>query len=167
MGHTNKTSFFGACKNPWNLEYSPGGSSGGSAVAVTSSLAPLSMGTDTGGSVRQPSHFCNIVGVKPTYGRVSRYGIIAYASSLEQAGPLTKKVQDSALVLSLISGFDEKDSTSSFHKVPLWHKELNENIKDYKIGWMVDQFSKEISPLVQGKFKCDKKNISKKSNSSC
>jgi len=161
MGNTNQNSFFGACKNPWNLEHTPGGSSGGSSAAVAASFTPLALGTDTGGSVRQPSHFCNLVGVKPTYGRISRYGIIAYASSLDQAGPLTKKVQDSALVLNLISGEDEKDSTSSFQEVPLWHQNLNEDIKDYKIGWMVNQFEKELSSLVQESLNTTKKTFQK------
>ncbi len=149
MGNSNETSYFGFCKNPWNLKHTPGGSSGGSAAAVASSLAPLAMGTDTGGSIRQPSHFCNVVGVKPTYGRVSRYGIIAYASSLDQAGPITKKVRDAALVLHLISGKDGKDSTLSSQPVPPWHQKLNANIKDLKIGWLVESFFEKLTTPVQ------------------
>ena len=149
MGNSNENSYFGPCKNPWNLKHTPGGSSGGSASAVTAGIAPLAMGTDTGGSIRQPSHFCNVFGIKPTYGRVSRYGIIAYASSLDQAGPITKRVKDSALVLHIISGPDQKDATLSAEPVPAWHEKLNANIKHLKIGWLSEPFSKNWSPLVQ------------------
>ena len=134
MGNSNETSFFGACKNPWNLGLSPGGSSGGSAAAAAASLAPFSLGTDTGGSIRQPSHFCNVCGIKPTYSRASRFGMIAYASSLDQAGPIAKKVEDCAFILHLMCGQDEKDSTTSSKPVPFWHKKLNANIKHLKIG---------------------------------
>ena len=148
MGNSTKTSYFGAAKNPWNLDYTPGGSSGGSAAAVSAGFAPVSLGTDTGGSIRQPAHFCNLVGVKPTYGRVSRFGIVAYASSLDQAGPMTKTVEDSALILYLISGKDEKDSTTSDRPVPPWHKNLNANIANLKIG-IPKEFLKNISSSVQ------------------
>ncbi len=134
MGHSTRTSYFGPSKNPWNTNYTPGGSSGGSASSVSAGFAPASLGTDTGGSIRQPSHFCNLVGIKPTYGRVSRYGIVAFASSLDQAGPMTKTVKDSALILNLISGKDPKDSTTSSQDVPLWHEKLSDHIKGLKIG---------------------------------
>ena len=116
MGSTCETSYFGSSKNPWNTEYSPGGSSGGSASAVAAELCPASLGTDTGGSIRLPAHFCNLVGVKPTYGRVSRYGMIAYGSSLDQAGPLTTTVEDSALILDAITGWDFQRFHNSFFK---------------------------------------------------
>jgi aspartyl-tRNA(Asn)/glutamyl-tRNA(Gln) amidotransferase subunit A len=129
MGSSNETSFFGATKNPWNLEYVPGGSSGGSAAAMAAKMAVATIGTDTGGSIRQPASFCGVVGVKPTYGRVSRYGIIAFASSLDQAGPMTQNVADSALVLETICGHDPKDATSSQRPVPEFSKHLNNKTK--------------------------------------
>ena len=134
MGHSTRTSYFGPSKNPWNTKHTPGGSSGGSASAVSAGFSPVSLGTDTGGSIRQPSHFCNLVGMKPTYGRVSRYGIVAYASSLDQAGPLTRTVEDNALILQLMSGKDSKDSTTSSQKVPLWNQKLSSDVKGLKIG---------------------------------
>lgn len=136
MGSSNETSYFGACKNPWNTEYVPGGSSGGSASAQAARLIAGSMGTDTGGSVRQPANFCGIVGVKPTYGRISRYGIVSYASSLDQAGPMVSSVQDAALSLEVLCGHDTKDSTSSQKEVPAFSKNLNENIKGLRVGLM-------------------------------
>ena len=134
MGSSNETSFFGPCKNPWNTNYVPGGSSGGSAAAQASRLMMGTLGTDTGGSIRQPSSFCGIVGIKPTYGRVSRYGIIAFASSLDQAGPMVSCVEDAALTLEVICGQDSKDSTTSPEKVPNFSQKLNSNIKGLKIG---------------------------------
>jgi aspartyl-tRNA(Asn)/glutamyl-tRNA(Gln) amidotransferase subunit A len=134
MGSSNETSFYGDVKNPWNLECVPGGSSGGSAAAQAARLCAGTLGTDTGGSIRQPASFCGIVGVKPTYGRVSRYGIIAYASSLDQAGPMVSTVKDAALTMEVISGHDERDSTTSQRKVPQWSKDLSANIKGMKIG---------------------------------
>jgi aspartyl-tRNA(Asn)/glutamyl-tRNA(Gln) amidotransferase subunit A len=134
MGSSNETSFFGNVKNPWNLECVPGGSSGGSAAAQASRLCAGTIGTDTGGSIRQPASFCGIVGVKPTYGRVSRYGIVAYASSLDQAGPMVSTVKDAALTMEVISGHDDKDSTTAQKKVPQWSKELSQNVKGMKIG---------------------------------
>ena len=135
MGSTCETSYFGSSKNPWNTEYSPGGSSGGSACAVAAGLCPASLGTDTGGSIRLPAHFCNLVGVKPTYGRVSRYGMIAYGSSLDQAGPLTTTVEDSALILDAITGWDSKDSTAAPLKPSQFHKNLTAQIHSLKVGW--------------------------------
>jgi len=142
MGSSNETSYFGKCKNPWNPEYVPGGSSGGSASAQAARIAMGTIGTDTGGSIRQPSNFCGIVGIKPTYGRVSRYGIVAFASSLDQAGPMVSSVEDAALCLEVICGQDEKDSTTSSRKVPEFSKNLNKNIKGMKIGILKEYESK-------------------------
>lgn len=118
MGSSNETSYYGPVKNPWNLKAVPGGSSGGSAAAVSARLAPAATGTDTGGSIRQPAAFCGITGLKPTYGRVSRFGMIAFASSLDQAGPMGQSASDCALLLNAMAGFDEKDSTSIEKDVP-------------------------------------------------
>lgn len=138
MGSANVTSYFGNVKNPIDKTLVPGGSSGGSAAAVAGNLCVASLGTDTGGSIRQPAAFTGTVGIKPTYGRCSRWGIVAFASSLDQAGPITKTVADSALVLDAICGFDEKDSTSAKIKVPNYYAEykkaLNGNLKGKKIG---------------------------------
>ncbi len=139
MGSTNKTSFFGSVKNPWKSLNSdndlvPGGSSGGSAAAVSGDLCVASLGTDTGGSIRQPASFTGTVGLKPSYGRVSRWGIVAFASSLDQAGPITKTVEDAAILLDIISGHDEKDSTSSVNPKENYYENLNSDIKGMKIG---------------------------------
>jgi aspartyl-tRNA(Asn)/glutamyl-tRNA(Gln) amidotransferase subunit A len=139
MGSTNKTSFFGPVKNPWksvnsNNKLVPGGSSGGSAAAVSGDLCVASLGTDTGGSIRQPASFTGTVGLKPSYGRVSRWGIVAFASSLDQAGPITKTVEDAAIFLDIISGYDEKDSTSSVNPKENYYENLNPDIKGMKIG---------------------------------
>ncbi len=144
MGSSNETSYFGKCRNPWNTDYVPGGSSGGSASAQAARLAMGTIGTDTGGSIRQPSSFCGIVGIKPTYGRVSRYGIVAFASSLDQAGPMVSTVEDAALCLEVISGQDERDSTTSSRKVPEYTKQLTRNIKGMKIGLLKEYESKNI-----------------------
>lgn len=150
MGSSNESSAFGPVKNPWNISATPGGSSGGSAAAIAARLVPGSVGTDTGGSIRQPANFCGIVGVKPTYGRVSRYGIVAYASSLDQAGPMTKTVADAALMLETFSGFDEKDSTTSQRKVPEWSRLISENISGKKIGVLKEFMEGTLHPDVQG-----------------
>ncbi len=140
MGSSNETSYFGACKNPWDTEYVPGGSSGGSAVAVAARMAPISIGTDTGGSIRQPASFCGVVGIKPTYGRVSRYGIVAFASSLDQAGPFSRTIEDSTLVLESICGHDEFDSTTSSKEVLPWSTKLNDKVEKIKVGLPKEYF---------------------------
>jgi aspartyl-tRNA(Asn)/glutamyl-tRNA(Gln) amidotransferase subunit A len=134
MGSSNETSYYGAVKNPWNTAAVPGGSSGGSAASVAARLAPAATGTDTGGSIRQPAALCGISGLKPTYGRVSRYGMIAFASSLDQAGPMAQTAEDCALLLNAMSGFDERDSTSLDKAVPDYTAELQRDIKGLKIG---------------------------------
>ena len=148
MGYSTKTSYFGLSKNPWNTKYTSGGSSGGSASSVSAGFSPASLGTDTGGSIRQPANFCNLVGIKPTYGRVSRYGVVAYASSLDQAGPMTRTIEDSALILNIISGKDPKDSTTSSKDVPLWHKNLSTDIKGLKIG-IPEEFMDNLVPAAE------------------
>ncbi|WP_413559254.1 Asp-tRNA(Asn)/Glu-tRNA(Gln) amidotransferase subunit GatA [Bdellovibrio sp. HCB209] len=134
MGSSNESSFYGSVKNPWDTSRVPGGSSGGSAAAQAARLVAGTIGTDTGGSIRQPASFCGIVGVKPTYGRVSRYGIIAFASSLDQAGPMVSTVKDAALTMEVISGHDPMDATSSQKSVPTWSKNLSADVKGMKIG---------------------------------
>ena len=134
MGSANENSYYGSVKNPWNLEKVPGGSSGGSAAAVAARLTPFATGTDTGGSIRQPAAFCGISGIKPTYGRVSRYGMVAFASSLDQAGPMARSVEDLSLILQSMAGFDPKDSTSSNTKVPSYLSAINQPIDNLKIG---------------------------------
>ncbi|MBL7544462.1 MAG: Asp-tRNA(Asn)/Glu-tRNA(Gln) amidotransferase subunit GatA [Bdellovibrionaceae bacterium] len=144
MGSSNETSTHGLCRNPWDLERVPGGSSGGSAAAQAAGLAAATIGTDTGGSIRQPASYCGIVGVKPTYGRVSRYGIIAYASSLDQAGPMVNSVEDAALVLESICGFDEMDSTTSQRSDTQFSQNINKSIKGTKIGVLKEFFSDQL-----------------------
>lgn len=149
MGSSNENSFHGLVKNPWDLNRVPGGSSGGSAAAQAARLCVATLGTDTGGSIRQPASFCGVVGVKPTYGRVSRYGMIAYASSLDQAGPMTSSVEDAALVLKTIAGFDPKDATSSSRTVPDWDLDLTANIAGMKIGVLKEFLTDSLHPDVQ------------------
>lgn len=152
MGSSNETSAFGMCKNPWNIDYVPGGSSGGSAAAQAARLVMGTIGTDTGGSIRQPANFCGITGIKPTYGRVSRYGIVAYASSLDQAGPMTSSVEDAARTLEAICGFDQRDMTTSDRSVEAFSKDLNQSIRGKKIGIVKEYISDQIDPDVQKTF---------------
>ncbi len=149
MGSSNENSFYGPVKNPWNTDCVPGGSSGGSAAAVAARLSPLATGTDTGGSIRQPAALCGITGLKPTYGRVSRYGMIAYASSLDQGGPFGKSAEDCAYMLQAMAGFDEKDSTSLDKAVPDYINTLNDSIKDKVIGVPDEYFSEGLSVNVK------------------
>mgnify|MGYP003323612987 CR=1 FL=1 len=144
MGSSNETSFFGPVKNPWDVETVPGGSSGGSAAAVAAHLAPAATGTDTGGSIRQQAALCGITGIKPTYGRVSRYGMIAFASSLDQAGPMTKTAEDAAILLNSMSGLDHKDSTSLDTPVPDFTATLNERLAGLKIGIPKEYFDQRL-----------------------
>ncbi|MDH3673582.1 MAG: Asp-tRNA(Asn)/Glu-tRNA(Gln) amidotransferase subunit GatA [Gammaproteobacteria bacterium] len=134
MGSSNETSYYGPVKNPWDLDAVPGGSSGGSAAAVAARLSPAATGTDTGGSIRQPAALCGITGLKPSYGRVSRYGMIAFASSLDQAGALTQTAEDAAILLNVMAGFDRRDSTSLDVPVPDYNKTLNDSLEGLKVG---------------------------------
>ncbi len=145
MGSSNETSFYGGVKNPWDTLTVPGGSSGGSAAAVAARLAPAATGTDTGGSIRQPAALCGLTGLKPTYGRVSRYGMIAFASSLDQAGTFTQTAEDSALMLNVMSGLDEKDSTSVDKEVPDYTTNLNQDLKGLKIGLPKEYFDEGLN----------------------
>ncbi|WP_438455194.1 Asp-tRNA(Asn)/Glu-tRNA(Gln) amidotransferase subunit GatA [Vreelandella venusta] len=149
MGSSNENSYFGAVKNPWDLSAVPGGSSGGSAAAVAAGLVPAAMGTDTGGSIRQPAAFCGITGLKPTYGRVSRYGIIAYASSLDQAGPMAKSAEDCAHLLNVIAGHDARDSTSVARGVPDYTETLNAPLSGLKIGLPKEYFGDGLDADVE------------------
>ncbi|MEK8019153.1 MAG: Asp-tRNA(Asn)/Glu-tRNA(Gln) amidotransferase subunit GatA [Candidatus Parabeggiatoa sp.] len=144
MGSSNETSFYGPVKNPWDTQTVPGGSSGGSAAAVAARLTPIATGTDTGGSIRQPAALCGITGFKPTYGRVSRYGMIAFASSLDQGGPLGHNAEDVALLLNVITGFDERDSTSLDQPQEDYTAHLNDSIEGLKIGLPKEYFSEGL-----------------------
>jgi len=148
MGSSNETSYYGVVKNPWNPALVPGGSSGGSAAAVVARLAPAATGTDTGGSIRQPAALCNLTGLKPSYGRVSRYGMIAFASSLDQGGPIARTAEDAALLLNVMAGFDPRDSTSVDEPVPDYTQSLNNDIKGLRIGLPKEYFSQGLNPEV-------------------
>ena len=148
MGSSNESSFYGPARNPWNTECVPGGSSGGSAAAIAGGLTPAATGSDTGGSIRQPAALCGITGLKPTYGRVSRYGMIAYASSLDQGGPMAHTAEDTAMMLNVMAGFDPKDSTSIDKAVPDYTLTLNDSLKGLKIGLPKEFFSGEIDPQI-------------------
>jgi aspartyl-tRNA(Asn)/glutamyl-tRNA(Gln) amidotransferase subunit A len=153
MGSSNETSHFGPVRNPWDRARVPGGSSGGSAAAVAARLAPAATGTDTGGSIRQPAALCGITGVKPTYGRVSRYGMVAFASSLDQAGVLTISAEDAALLLGAIAGFDPRDSTSVDLPVPDYSAALHEPLAGLKVGLLKECFDKGLDPQVEARVR--------------
>ena len=148
MGSSTENSAFGASHNPWDIGTVPGGSSGGSTAAVAAGEAVWAIGSDTGGSIRQPAAFCGVVGLKPTYGRVSRYGLIAFASSLDQIGPITKDVRDAALLMNLISGHDSRDSTSIVRDVPDYTHALTGGVKGLKLGVPKEYFAQGVSPEV-------------------
>lgn len=149
MGGSTEYSYFKKTRNPWNLNKVPGGSSGGSAAAVAAGLVPWALGSDTGGSIRQPSSFCGVVGLKPTYGLVSRYGLVAFASSLDQIGPITKDVEDAAMLLNIIAGHDEKDTTSSNRPKVDYTKALKNDVKGLKIGVPKEFFGEGINEEVK------------------
>ena len=149
MGSSTENSGFGPTRNPWNPDYVPGGSSGGSAAAVASGETVLALGSDTGGSIRLPAAYCGVVGMKPTYGRVSRYGLVSYASSLDQVGALTRNVQDCAMLLDRICGHDPKDSTSSQHGAPDFQTTLEKGIKGVRIGLPSEYFVEGLDPRLK------------------
>lgn len=149
MGSSNENAASGPVHNPWNLEYVPGGSSGGSAAAIAARMAPGAIGTDTGGSIRQPASFCGLFGIKPTYGRVSRYGIIAFASSLDQAGPMALSTKDCALILETISGSCAHDSTSATIEVPKWSEIITDDVKGLRVGLPKEYFAEKMDGDVE------------------
>jgi len=149
MGSSNETSFFGPVRNPWDLEKVPGGSSGGSAAAVAADLCAMATGTDTGGSIRQPAAFCGVTGFKPSYGRVSRWGMIAFASSLDQAGPICKSAEDAALMMNVMAGIDLKDSTSADREVEDYTATLSDSVKGLRIGIPKQHFTEGLSADVE------------------
>ncbi len=148
MGSSNETSYYGAVKNPWDTQAVPGGSSGGSAAALAARLAPIATGTDTGGSIRQPAALCGLTGLKPTYGLVSRYGMIAFASSLDQGGPIAHNAEDAALLMGAMAGFDPRDSTSLERPVENYTAHLNDSIAGLKVGLPKEYFSDGLDPEV-------------------
>jgi len=152
MGSSTENSAFFPTRNPWNLDCVPGGSSGGSAAAVAAREVPLALGSDTGGSVRQPAAFCGLVGLKPTYGRVSRYGLVAFASSLDQIGPLTRSVEDCALLTQVIAGQDHRDSTTAAQPVPDYLTELAQPLTSLRIGLISGELLEGIDPEVRTAF---------------
>jgi len=153
MGSSNESSFFGPVTNPWSLNRSekrvPGGSSGGSAAAISARLVPAATATDTGGSIRQPAALCGVTGLKPTYGRVSRYGMIAFASSLDQGGTMARTAEDNALMLNIMAGFDSKDSTSADRTVPDYTATLNQPLKGLRVGLPKEYFSDQLNPAME------------------
>jgi aspartyl-tRNA(Asn)/glutamyl-tRNA(Gln) amidotransferase subunit A len=157
MGSSNETSFFGNVHNPWKKGYVPGGSSGGSAAAVSAGIVPAATGTDTGGSIRQPAAHCGITGLKPTYGRVSRWGMIAFASSLDQAGPLARTAEDCAILLNAMSGHDSKDTTSLNSTVPDFSENINQPLDGLKIGIIKEFNLDDLDKEVQARFEDSKR----------
>ncbi|MDG1875031.1 MAG: Asp-tRNA(Asn)/Glu-tRNA(Gln) amidotransferase subunit GatA [Mariniblastus sp.] len=153
MGSSTEHSHFGISKNPWNHQYVPGGSSGGSASCVAAGLTPASIGSDTGGSIRQPASFCGVTGLKPTYGRVSRFGLIAFASSLDQIGPMARSAEDCALITSVISGHDPKDSTSAKNDIPDFLATLNQPLKGLRIGICKQHFEEGLDSEINDSVK--------------
>jgi len=149
MGSSNESSYYGAVKNPWDSDRVPGGSSGGSAAAVAARLVPGATATDTGGSIRQPAALCGITGLKPTYGRVSRYGMIAFASSLDQAGTMTRTAEDSAMMMNVMASFDNKDSTCVDHEIPDYTATLNDSLEGMTVGLPKEYFRDDLSPEMQ------------------
>lgn len=149
MGSSNENAATGPVRNPWNPDYVPGGSSGGSAAALAARMAPAAIGTDTGGSIRQPASFCGLFGIKPTYGRVSRFGIIAFASSLDQAGPMAHSTRDCALLLETMAGSCAHDSTSATIEVPKWSSLINDDVKGLRIGLPKEYFAEKMDPDVE------------------
>lgn len=149
MGSSSESSYYGPTKNPWDLQAVPGGSSGGAAAVIAAGLAPLATGTDTGGSIRQPASFCGITGIKPTYGSVSRFGIVAYASSFDQAGPMTRSAEDAAWMLNAMAGFDERDSTCLNQATPNYAAELGNSLKGLKVGVPAEYFEEGLAPEVE------------------
>ncbi len=148
MGSSNESSYYGAARNPWDLDKVPGGSSGGSAAAVAADLCAMATGTDTGGSIRQPAAFCGVTGIKPSYGRISRWGMIAYASSLDQAGPITKTAEDAALLLNVMAGADDKDSTSLELPTEDFSRDLNAPLNGLRIGLPTQYFTEQLNPAI-------------------
>ena len=153
MGSSTETSYFGVTRNPWDLERIPGGSSGGSATAVAADECIASIGSDTGGSIRQPAALCGVVGLKPTYGRVSRFGLIAFASSLDQIGPFTKDVEDCAIMMNVLAGYDPRESTSVQTEVPDYRQFVGRDIKGWKIGIPKEYFIEGIDPEISSAIK--------------
>ncbi|MDX1347301.1 MAG: Asp-tRNA(Asn)/Glu-tRNA(Gln) amidotransferase subunit GatA [Thiomicrorhabdus chilensis] len=149
MGSSSESSYYGPTKNPWNHQAVPGGSSGGAAAVIAAGLAPMATGTDTGGSIRQPASFCGITGIKPTYGSVSRFGIVAYASSFDQAGPMTRSAEDSAWLLNAMAGFDERDSTSLQRDSVDYASELGQSLKGLKVGVPAEYFGEGLDAEVE------------------
>src|SRR5580692_7626256 len=148
MGSSTENSAFQITRNPWDTERTPGGSSGGSAAAVSASMTPLAIGSDTGGSIRQPAAFCGVVGMKPTYGRVSRFGLVAFASSLDQLGPFASNVAGAALLLEVIAGYDPSDSTSVDRPVPAYSEIIEQPLAGLRIGLPAEYFAAGLDPEV-------------------
>jgi aspartyl-tRNA(Asn)/glutamyl-tRNA(Gln) amidotransferase subunit A len=153
MGSSTENSALGPTRNPWNTAHAPGGSSGGSAAAVAAQFAPLALGSDTGGSIRQPASFCGVVGLKPTYGRVSRYGLVAYASSLDQIGPFAGDVESAALLLEVIAGHDERDSTSVDRPVPSYSASVNQPLSGLRVGVAKEHFGAGLDSEVEASIR--------------